>query len=76
MFWNRKGKEVENLIEDNQQQAVAAWINYLNDVRLTALNEALQKQTVNWSNATKELNKAFNIMQKEIILKNKLWMRL
>ena len=36
--------EAKKMIKSGQEQAVASWINYLNQVRLDRLMEALQKE--------------------------------
>ena len=42
--------------KSNQEQAVASWVNYLNQVRLERLMEALQQQNQNWDQAVETLN--------------------
>lgn len=49
----------ENIAKSSQEQAVAAWINYLNQVRLDRLIEALNKQDVNFAAALKTVEDAF-----------------
>ena len=39
------------ILKTNQEQAVASWINYLNQIRLDRLMEALNQQDKNWSDA-------------------------
>ena len=39
--------EAKKMIKSGQEQAVASWINYLNQVRLDRLMEALQKEELN-----------------------------
>ncbi|SDB54296.1 hypothetical protein [Butyrivibrio sp. INlla16] len=50
---------VEELAKSNQEQAVAAWINYLNQVRLDRLVEFLGQQDINLENAMADIDKAF-----------------
>ena len=57
--------------KSNQEQAVASWVNYLNQVRLDQLMEALQQQDQNWDQAVGTLNKTLSIISKEIIERNR-----
>lgn len=57
--------------KSNQEQAVASWVNYLNQVRLDRLMEALQQQDQNWDQAVGTLNKTLSIISKEIIERNR-----
>lgn len=50
-----------------QEQAVAAWIGYLNQLRIDGLIEALRDQDKNWEAATEELTKALRTIDIEII---------
>lgn len=43
--------EAKKMIKSGQEQAVASWINYLNQVRLDRLMEALQKEELNLNEA-------------------------
>ena len=43
--------EAKKMIKNGQEQAVASWINYLNQVRLDRLMEALQKEELNLNEA-------------------------
>lgn len=47
----------ETIVKDVQQQATAAWIDYLKFERIKELAEALEKQDINFENAMKELQK-------------------
>ena len=42
-------------IKSTQEQAIAAWITYLNQVRLDQFIERLAQQDINLENALKEL---------------------
>ena len=42
---------IRNILKSSQEQAVAAWINYLNQVRLDRLIESLSKQDTNLATA-------------------------
>lgn len=57
--------------KSNQEQAVASWVNYLNQVRLDRLMEALQQQDQNWDQAVGTLNKTLSTISKEIIERNR-----
>ena len=57
--------------KSNQEQAVASWVNYLNQVRLDRLMEALQQQNQNWEQAVGTLNKTLSTINKEIIERNR-----
>ena len=43
--------EAKKMIKSGQEQAVASWINYLNQVRLDRLMEVLQKEELNLNEA-------------------------
>ncbi len=51
---------VEDVVKSNQEQAVAAWINYLNQVRLDRLVEFMQQQDINLENAMHDIDEAFS----------------
>ena len=57
--------------KSNQEQAVASWVNYLNQVRLERLMEALQQQNQNWDQAVETLNNTLSTINKEIIERNR-----
>ena len=57
--------------KSNQEQAVASWVNYLNQVRLERLMEALQQQNQNWDQAVETLNNTLSTINKEIIEPNR-----
>ena len=64
MNYNRLGKS-------NQEQAVASWINYLNQERLDRLMEALRIQNQNWDQAVNTLNSTLSTINKVIIERNR-----
>ena len=64
MNYNRLGKS-------NQEQAVASWINYLNQERLDRLMEALRIQNQNWDQAANTLNSTLSTINKVIIERNR-----
>lgn len=47
----------ETVLKDAQQQAIAAWIDYLKFVRIKEMTETLAKQDINFENAMEELQK-------------------
>ncbi|WP_108774985.1 hypothetical protein [Lactimicrobium massiliense] len=57
--------------KSNQEQAVASWVNYLNQVRLDRLMEALQQQNQNWDQAVETVNNTLSTINKEIIERNR-----
>lgn len=57
--------------KSNQEQAVASWVNYLNQVRLDRLMEALQRQDQNWDQAVETLKDTLSTINKEIIERNR-----
>lgn len=46
-------------IKSGQEQAVASWINYLNQERLDQLTKALNKEQLNLNEAMATINKTF-----------------
>ena len=42
----------QNVLKSSQEQAVASWINYLNQIRINRLIESLSIENQNWENAT------------------------
>lgn len=59
------------LAKNNQEQAIASWVNYLNQVRLERLMEALQQQDQNWEQAVDTLKHTLSVIDKEIIERNR-----
>lgn len=59
------------VIKSNQEQAVASWVNYLNQVRLDRLMETLQLQDQNWEQAVSTLKNTLSTIDKEIIERNR-----
>ena len=57
--------------KSNQEQAVASWVNYLNQVRLDRLMEALQRQDQNWDQAVSTLKDTLSTINKKIIERNR-----
>lgn len=63
--------EAEKIVKSSQEQAVGAWINYLNQVRLDRLVEALSKQNINLATAMKTIETAFDTIKEDIIIRNR-----
>lgn len=59
--------DAERVIKSTQEQAVASWINYLNQIRLDHLIEALNANNTNLENAAKCLRDTWETIRKEII---------
>ena len=59
--------EAKKYVETSQEQAVASWINYLNQVRLDNLTEMLKKEDLNLENAIKCIDDALQKIDKGII---------
>lgn len=59
------------VLKSDQEQAVASWVNYLNQVRLDRLMEALRTQDKNWEAAVGTLKETLDAIDKEIILRNR-----
>ena len=58
----------EDIVKSNQEQAIASWVNYLNQVRLDRLVEFMQNQDLNYHDAMTDLNKILDDVQE---LKNR-----
>lgn len=61
----------EKVIKANQEQAVASWVNYLNQLRLDRLFEALKQQDTNLENAMESLKWTLSKINSEIIERNR-----
>ena len=61
----------EKIIKTGQEQAVAAWVNYLNQVRLDRLCESLTQQDQNLKNAMETLRENLLKINSEIIGRNR-----
>lgn len=57
--------------KSNQEQAVASWINYLNQVRLQRLMDALQAQDMNLEEALNTLKQTMSTIEESIIERNR-----
>lgn len=63
--------QAEKIIKTGQEQAVASWVNYLNQVRLDRLFEALKQQDQNLKNAMESLSNTLSKINSEIIERNR-----
>lgn len=63
--------DLKDTIYSVQQQATAAWIDYLNNQRLNELFESLKNIDINHENASDELKKCIKIIKTELIEKNR-----
>lgn len=61
----------KKVVKSSQEQAVAAWINYLNQVRLDRLVEAIAKQNENFVTAMDTIEAAFDTIEHDIISRNR-----
>lgn len=61
----------EKIIKSNQEQAVASWINYLNQVRLEQFREVLKQENSNLNEAYKSINEALETIKNDIIYNGK-----
>ena len=58
--------EAKKMIKSGQEQAVASWINYLNQVRLDRLMEALQKEELNLNEAMSTISETLKTISRDI----------
>jgi len=63
--------KADKILKSSQEQAVGAWINYLNQVRLDRLVDSLSKQNINFVTAMKTIETAFDTIKEDIIIKNR-----
>lgn len=61
----------EEIVKSGQEQAVASWVNYLNQVRLDELYSALQQQDVNLEQALATLDEAQKQIFEEIVMRDR-----
>lgn len=54
-------------IKGGQEQAVASWINYLNQVRLNQMNEVLKQEQSNLNEAMATINETLNKISVDIV---------
>lgn len=60
-----------DLAENSQEQAVAAWVNYLNQLRLDGLLTALRQQDMNFRDALNSLDVAIKTIDLEVVATNR-----
>ncbi len=63
--------DAETLAKSSQEQAVAAWVNYLNQLRLDNLLRALNRQDVNLKDALASLHDATRKIDLEVVAANR-----
>lgn len=63
--------DAANLAKSNQEQAVAAWVNYLNQLRLDNLLSALRRQDVNLQDALASVDEAIRKIDLEVVTTNR-----
>lgn len=63
--------DTDKMVKSNQEQAIGAWVNYLNQIRLDRLVSFLNKQDINLEKATDTLAKAFSTIKEEIVNRNR-----
>lgn len=66
----KEGKK-SKIVKSDQEQAVASWINYLNQVRLDRLFKALQAQNTNLNQALQTLKTTLSTIREDIIIRNR-----
>lgn len=59
--------ELRKSLKSTQEQAVASWINYLNQVRIDRLLEALSREQDNLEAALNTINETLRIISKDIV---------
>lgn len=68
---SKKAEKAEKVIKSSQEQAIASWVNYLNQVRLDRLTKALNEQNANLDRALNTLNKTFETIKTDVIERNR-----
>lgn len=63
--------EIGKLAKSNQEQAVAAWVNYLNQLRIDNLLSALRQQDINLESALASVDEAMRKIDLEVVLSNR-----
>ena len=59
--------KIDRIVKSSQEQAVASWINYLNQSRLDSLMKGLQSEQVNFENATDTIDRTLKIIENDIV---------
>lgn len=62
--------KIDDYIKSNQEQGLASWINYLNQVRINTLVNSLSKQEGNFRSAMDTMNKSLEIIKVDIVENN------
>ena len=60
-----------NIIKSSQEQAIGAWIDYLNQVRIDELLKTLSEQDINLSDALAHIEWAVSTIGENIIERNR-----
>ena len=63
--------EVKRIVKSDQEQAIAAWINYLNQLRIIHLCDELKAQDINYQEAIKILDTSLGTIQNHIVDSNR-----
>lgn len=63
--------DAAKLTKSNQEQAVAAWVNYLNQLRLDNLLSALRRQDENLQDALASVDEAIRKIDLEVVASNR-----
>ena len=63
--------DTEKVIKTTQEQAVGAWIHYLNQVRINRMDALLKNQSGNLREAMKTIKESFAQIQERIIDRNR-----
>ncbi|GAA1119769.1 hypothetical protein [Nesterenkonia jeotgali] len=63
--------EKDNLAKSNQEQAVAAWVNHLNQIRLDTLLSSLRRQDTNLRDALRSIDEAVRTINLEVVFTNR-----
>lgn len=63
--------DAKKIAKSGQEQAVAAWIGYLNQLRIDGLLEALRNQQTNLEAALESVDRAMRTIDIEVIVRNR-----
>ncbi len=63
--------DAKKLIKANQEQAIASWVNYLNQLRIDTLLESFAKQDENLRDAITNIDQAIKTINIEIVATNR-----
>ena len=59
--------DIEYAAKTSQEQAVASWVDYLNQIRIDRLISRLSAEQINLQNAEKTIHDTLDIIDKEIV---------